>query len=156
MVGRRRTVTSRTAAPSAPGSTHTDELPIATGEPPTSLATRNLLRHITWSQPSGQDIAAATGAAPLAAGDLAELQGYGVGLERSTPLWYYILAEAAHHGFELVVHDPLQIELLEAHRGAERFVLWIKMDTGMNRLGFRPEAFAAAHAGRGAHGNIPL
>jgi alanine racemase len=56
------------------------------------------------------------------------------------------LAEAAHHGFELVVHDPLQIELLEAHRGAERFVLWIKMDTGMNRLGFRPEAFALAHA----------
>ena len=28
------------------------------------------------------------------------------------------LAEAAHHGFELVVHDPLQIKLLEAHRGA--------------------------------------
>jgi alanine racemase len=56
------------------------------------------------------------------------------------------LAEAAHHGFELVVHDPLQIKLLEVHRGAERFVLWIKMDTGMNRLGFRPENFAAAHA----------
>jgi alanine racemase len=56
------------------------------------------------------------------------------------------LAEAAHQRFELVVHDPLQIKLLEAHRGAERFVLWIKMDTGMNRLGFRPEAFADAHA----------
>ena len=28
------------------------------------------------------------------------------------------LAEAAHHGFELVVHDPLQLKLLEAHRGA--------------------------------------
>lgn len=56
------------------------------------------------------------------------------------------LVEAAHHRFELVVHDPLQIKLLEAHRGAERFVLWIKMDTGMNRLGFRPEAFADAHA----------
>lgn len=56
------------------------------------------------------------------------------------------LAEAANHGFELVVHDPLQLKLLEAHRGAERFVLWIKMDTGMNRLGFRPENFAAAHA----------
>ena len=67
---------------------------IATGEPPTSLATRNLLRHITWSQPSGQEVAAAVGAAPLAAGDLAELHGYGVGLERSTPLWYYILKEA--------------------------------------------------------------
>lgn len=56
------------------------------------------------------------------------------------------LAEAAQHGFELVVHDPLQIKLLEAHRGSERFVLWIKMDTGMNRLGFRPEAFADAYS----------
>jgi alanine racemase len=56
------------------------------------------------------------------------------------------LAEAAHHRFELVVHDPLQIELLEAHRDARRFVVWIKMDTGMNRLGFRPEAFAPALA----------
>jgi alanine racemase len=56
------------------------------------------------------------------------------------------LAEAAHHAFELVVHDPLQLKLLEAHRGAERFVIWIKMDTGMNRLGFRPEAFAGALA----------
>jgi alanine racemase len=56
------------------------------------------------------------------------------------------LAEAARHGFQLVVHDPLQLKLLEAHRGAERFVVWIKMDTGMNRLGFRPEAFADALA----------
>ncbi len=56
------------------------------------------------------------------------------------------LAEAAHHRFELVVHDPLQLRLLEAHRGAERFIIWIKMDTGMNRLGFRPEAFPDALA----------
>jgi alanine racemase len=56
------------------------------------------------------------------------------------------LAEAAHHRFELVVHDPLQIKLLEAHRDARRFIIWIKMDTGMNRLGFRPEAFAPALA----------
>jgi alanine racemase len=56
------------------------------------------------------------------------------------------LAEAANHGFELVVHDPLQLKLLEAHRGAERFIVWVKIDTGMNRLGFRPEAFAAALA----------
>ncbi len=54
------------------------------------------------------------------------------------------LAEAAHHRFEMVVHDPLQIRLLESHRGPERFTLWIKVDTGMNRLGFRPEAFPAA------------
>jgi alanine racemase len=54
------------------------------------------------------------------------------------------LAEAAHHRFELVVHDPLQIKLLEAHRDPRRFVIWLKMDTGMNRLGFRPEAFGPA------------
>ena len=56
------------------------------------------------------------------------------------------LAEAAHHGFELVVHDPLQLKLLEAHRGLERFIIWIKVDTGMNRLGFRAEAFPDALA----------
>jgi alanine racemase len=56
------------------------------------------------------------------------------------------LAEAAHHRFELVVHDPLQLKLLEAHRDARRFIVWIKMDTGMNRLGFRPEAFGPALA----------
>lgn len=56
------------------------------------------------------------------------------------------LTEAAHHGFEFVVHDPLQLKLLEAHRGAARFVIWVKIDTGMNRLGFRPEAFPGALA----------
>jgi alanine racemase len=53
------------------------------------------------------------------------------------------LLEAARHGFDLVVHDPLQVELLEAYRGAQRFIAWLKIDTGMNRLGFRPENFAA-------------
>jgi alanine racemase len=56
------------------------------------------------------------------------------------------LAEAAHHRFELVVHDPMQLKLLEAHRDARRFIIWIKVDTGMNRLGFRPEAFPDALA----------
>jgi alanine racemase len=54
------------------------------------------------------------------------------------------LLEAARHGFDLVVHDALQIELLEQMAGAHRFVLWIKIDTGMNRLGFAPREFAAA------------
>lgn len=55
------------------------------------------------------------------------------------------LAEAARQGFELVVHDPLQLALLEGHAGQHRFTLWLKIDTGMNRLGFRPEEFAAAY-----------
>jgi alanine racemase len=54
------------------------------------------------------------------------------------------LLEAARHGFDLVVHDPLQVELLEEFTGPHRFILWIKIDTGMNRLGFRPDEFAAA------------
>jgi alanine racemase len=56
------------------------------------------------------------------------------------------LLQAARHGFELVVHDALQVELLEEMRGAHRFVLWIKIDTGMNRLGFPVREFAAALA----------
>ncbi len=56
------------------------------------------------------------------------------------------LAEAARLQLELVVHEPEQIALLEEFRGTYRFGLWLKVDTGMNRLGFRPEAFAAAWA----------
>ena len=56
------------------------------------------------------------------------------------------LVQAARHGFELVVHDALQVELLEEMTGAHRFVLWIKIDTGMNRLGFPVREFAAALA----------
>lgn len=67
---------------------------IASGDPPTSLPQRNLLRHVTWSLPSGQDIARAMGIRPLAASQLGELATFGVGFERSTPLWYYILKEA--------------------------------------------------------------
>jgi alanine racemase len=56
------------------------------------------------------------------------------------------LEDAAHEGLDLVVHDPGQIELLEQAGNAERFALWIKIDTGMNRLGFRPHDFSAALA----------
>jgi hypothetical protein len=73
------------------------ELPlgaIASGDPPNSLPQRNLLRHLTWSLPSGQDIARAMGIKPLGPSELAELTTFGMGFERSTPLWYYILKEA--------------------------------------------------------------
>jgi len=50
------------------------------------------------------------------------------------------LEDAAHDRLDLVVHDARQIELLErAHGGAQRFALWVKVDTGMHRLGFAPE-----------------
>lgn len=54
------------------------------------------------------------------------------------------LAESAHLQLELVVHEAAQLALLEAWRGEHRFTLWIKVDTGMNRLGFRTTEFADA------------
>jgi alanine racemase len=56
------------------------------------------------------------------------------------------LIEAAVHRFEVVVHDPLQVKLLEEFRGSFRLTVWLKIDTGINRLGFRPEEFPAALA----------
>jgi hypothetical protein len=67
---------------------------IASGDPPTSLAQRNLLRQLTWSIPSGQQIARAMNIRPLTPQQLSELAPFGVNLERSTPLWYYVLKEA--------------------------------------------------------------
>lgn len=54
------------------------------------------------------------------------------------------LAAAARHQLDLVVHCAEQIAILEQHQGADRFALWLKLDTGMNRLGFRLEEFAPA------------
>lgn len=73
------------------------DLPLATiasGAPPTSLAQRNLLRHVTWQLPSGQAIAKAMNLPALSGDDLGELKEFGQNLHLSTPLWHYILKEA--------------------------------------------------------------
>ncbi|HEV2778879.1 MAG TPA: peroxidase family protein [Actinophytocola sp.] len=67
---------------------------IPSRDAPISLAQRNLLRHLTWSLPSGQRIAAATGSPVLGSSNFPELRPYNLGLDASTPLWYYILREA--------------------------------------------------------------
>ncbi|HWI02454.1 MAG TPA: hypothetical protein VNT52_01265 [Acidimicrobiales bacterium] len=67
---------------------------MASRDQPVVLAQRMLLRHLTWMLPSGQDIARDTGAPVLAAGDLAELAGYGLGLEKQTPFFHHVLKEA--------------------------------------------------------------
>lgn len=51
------------------------------------------------------------------------------------------LDEAKKRDFEVVVHCVEQIELLEA-AGAGESTVWLKLDTGMNRLGFLPEEAA--------------
>lgn len=55
------------------------------------------------------------------------------------------LSLAADAGLQLVIHEPLQLKLLSQHRGAP-LTVWLKCDSGMNRLGFRPQDFAGVHA----------
>jgi alanine racemase len=45
-----------------------------------------------------------------------------------------------------VVHDVSQIDWLAAHKTHEPHRVFVKMNSGMNRLGFRPDAFRAAWA----------
>jgi alanine racemase len=64
------------------------------------------------------------------------------------------LDAAAAAGFELVVHTPEQIELLRTAAVGARFKVWLKLDSGMNRLGFKGAAFGAAHAALSALGGV--
>jgi hypothetical protein len=68
---------------------------IASHKAPIALMQRNLLRHITWSMPSGQSIAREIGVDLLSAADLDELRVYDMDLEKNTPLFYYMLKESA-------------------------------------------------------------
>ncbi len=56
------------------------------------------------------------------------------------------LDEAVYERLDLVVHDVSQIELLERSPEAARLPLWLKIDTGMNRLGFALPEFPSALA----------
>jgi alanine racemase len=56
------------------------------------------------------------------------------------------LDAAAAAGFQLVVHAQEQIELLRNAAPGTNFKVWLKFDSGMNRLGFKGAAFGAAHA----------
>lgn len=55
------------------------------------------------------------------------------------------LADCARLGFEIVVHEPGQIRMLERARLERPLAAWLKVDTGMNRLGFRPELAQEAY-----------
>jgi hypothetical protein len=61
---------------------------------PTVLPQRNLLRRLTWGLPSGQALARAMGVPPLDPADLEDIAAVYAPFATSTPLWYYVLAEA--------------------------------------------------------------
>jgi hypothetical protein len=100
------------------------DLPLATipgaEAAPTSLAQRNLLRHVTWGIPSGQAIAAELGVAPLTRTDLSDLQQFG--LADSTPLWFYVLREAQRQ------HDGLQLGEVGADIVGRVFIGMLQLD----------------------------
>ncbi len=57
-----------------------------------SLPSRNLMRHVNFGLPSGQSIARILNVPVLTPAQLADLQPFN--MDRSTPLWFYILREA--------------------------------------------------------------
>ncbi len=49
------------------------------------------------------------------------------------------LSEIKELGLDIVVHDILQVEMLEQVKLSKAIDVWLKIDTGMHRLGFLPE-----------------
>jgi len=47
----------------------------------------------------------------------------------------------AENNFEPVIHSDWQLDILQNFRQQQGFSVWLKIDTGMNRLGFAPERF---------------
>jgi Animal haem peroxidase len=94
---------------------------IASHDTPQALPQRNLLRHLTWSMPSGQSIAAAMRIAPIGKHDLGELKPYR--FDKSTPLWYYVLKEAE------LIEDGLQLGPVGGRIVAEVLVGLLQSDT---------------------------
>ena len=95
---------------------------IPAGTPPTSLPQRNLLRHLTWSLPSGQDIARVIGAPVLSTGDLADVAQIRESFGTSTPLWFYVLREAE------VTRDGLQLGEMGGRIVGEVFIGLLQTD----------------------------
>ena len=112
---------------------------IASHDPPTVLPQRTLLRHLTWSLPSGQSVAAAMGVAPIGKHDLIELKPYG--FDRSTPLWYYALKEAQ------LSHDGLQLGPVAGRIVAEVLIGLLQTDTASYLVGESVVAADLRHRG---------
>jgi alanine racemase len=55
------------------------------------------------------------------------------------------IAVVSQHQIQFAVHCDEQIAILEGVGGEARFDVHLKMNSGMNRLGFKPEAYRAAY-----------
>lgn len=52
----------------------------------------------------------------------------------------------AAHGLWCAVASPWQVEAIAAYAAPQPLCLWLKLDSGMHRLGLAPDEFRAAHA----------
>lgn len=55
------------------------------------------------------------------------------------------LSLCVQHQLSVVVHHPLQLDLLEKLKGSDVLEAWLKVDTGMHRLGFSINDFPKAY-----------
>jgi hypothetical protein len=78
------------------------------------------MRHVNFGIPSGQAIARVLNVPVLTSAQLAELQPFG--MERSTPLWFYILKEAE------LMEGGLRLGPVGARIVGEVFVALLKAD----------------------------
>lgn len=60
----------------------------------------------------------------------------------------------AAHGIETAVHSEAQLQMLERAALPAPLHVHLKLNSGMNRLGFTPDAFRAAHARLSASANV--
>jgi len=64
------------------------------------------------------------------------------------------LAQLRRLSVDTVVHHESQLAMLEADRELEPIRVWLKLDTGMHRLGFAPARAAQAYARLAALANV--
>jgi alanine racemase len=64
------------------------------------------------------------------------------------------VADAAKHNFMLVLHSQTQLDWLLAAKPIRPLNVWLKVDTGMHRLGFTPQELTGVHARLSASPNV--
>lgn len=64
------------------------------------------------------------------------------------------LTTLVEHDIETVVHHDSQLEMLESTHLSEPVTVWLKVDSGMHRLGFSPEQFDATYQRLMANDNV--
>jgi hypothetical protein len=85
-----------------------------------SLASRNLMRHVNFGIPAGQAIARRMGVPALTPTQLDMLKPFD--MEKSTPLWFYILKEAE------LMEDGLRLGPVGGRIVGEVFIGLLKAD----------------------------